>query len=96
MYAYPAASAAFVKVAGADFGKRPPKTFKASVASAATGGRLDVRSGSLDGPLIATIEVAQTGGEGVWVGEDARIPNTRGIRKDVVLPSKSVTVLELT
>jgi arabinoxylan arabinofuranohydrolase len=66
MYIYPAASASFVKVAGVDFGKRPPKSFKASVASAGTGGRIDVRSGSLDGPLIATIEVAQTGGEHVW------------------------------
>jgi len=66
MYIYPAASASFVKVAGVDFGKRPPKAFKARVASASTGGRIDVRSGSLGGSLIATIEVAQTGGEGVW------------------------------
>ena len=66
MYVYPAASPSFVKVAGVDFGNRPPKSFKASVASAGTGGRIDVRSGSLGGPLIATIEVAQTGGEHVW------------------------------
>jgi hypothetical protein len=66
MYVYPAASASFVKVAGVDFGKRPPKSFKARVASAGTGGRIDVRAGSPGGPLIATIEVAQTGGAGVW------------------------------
>jgi arabinoxylan arabinofuranohydrolase len=66
MYVYPSASASFIKVAGVDFGKRPPITFMASVASASAGGRIDVRSGSLDGPLIASIDVPQTGGANVW------------------------------
>lgn len=66
VYVYPVAAPAYVKVAGVDFGKAPPAIFKAGVASAAAGGRIEVRAGSLQGPLVAAIEVPDTGGEGTW------------------------------
>lgn len=71
MVVVPVASPSFVKVAGVDFGKRAPKSFKASLASAGTGGRLEVHAESPGGPLVAAIEVAPTGGDAVWQTQSA-------------------------
>jgi arabinoxylan arabinofuranohydrolase len=66
MVVVPAASPSFVKVAGVDFGKEAPKTFTASLASAAEGGKIEVHADAPSGPLVATVDVAATGGDAVW------------------------------
>lgn len=66
MVVYPVGPRAYVKVAGVDFGARGPRTFKASVASASPGGHIDVRTGSPQGALVASMDVPATGGADVW------------------------------
>jgi hypothetical protein len=53
-------------VAGVDFGRKGPKTFKVSVASEVSGGKIEVRAGSPQGRLIATVEVPATGAVSAW------------------------------
>lgn len=66
MVVYPVGPRAYVKVAGVDFGARGPRTFKASVASANPGGHIDVRAGSPQGTLVASVDVPATGGPDTW------------------------------
>lgn len=66
MYVYPLGPRAYMKVAGVDFGPGTPRTFKASVASTSDGGKIEVRAGSPNGPLIAKVDVPATGGEDIW------------------------------
>lgn len=56
----------YIQLANVDFGKNGPKTFGASVASALRGGTIEVRTDSVDGPVIATLEVRGTGGWENW------------------------------
>jgi arabinoxylan arabinofuranohydrolase len=77
MYVYPVGPRAYVKVVGVDFGARGPRTFKANVASAGPGGHLDVRAGSPQGALVATVDVPATGGPDVW--------------KELTVPASAVT-----
>ncbi|MDE6394522.1 MAG: glycoside hydrolase family 43 protein [Duncaniella sp.] len=56
----------FIKVANVDFGKKAPKTFGASLASALRGGTLEVHTDSIAGPVIAEISISTTGGWENW------------------------------
>lgn len=56
----------YVKVSNVDFKSGGPRTFGASVASALRGGRIEVRTDSIDGPLKATLNVPGTGGWEEW------------------------------
>ncbi len=56
----------YIRLANVNFMSGGPKTFGASVASALRGGTIEVRIDSLDGPLVATLEVAGTGGWENW------------------------------
>jgi hypothetical protein len=77
MVVYPVGPRAYVKVAGVDSGARGPRTFKASVASASPGGHIDVRAGSPQGTLVASVDVPATGGPDAW--------------KELAVPASGVT-----
>lgn len=55
----------YIMVSNAKF-KGVPMTFGASVASALRGGQIEVRVDSLDGPVVATVDVPGTGGWENW------------------------------
>ena len=56
----------YIKLQSVDFGRKVPRTFTACVASALRGGSIDVRIDSLEGQLIARLEVGHTGGWEQW------------------------------
>ena len=56
----------YIKVAGVDFGAAGPKTFTADLASAETGGIIELHLDKPDGPLIGKLAVAATGGSDDW------------------------------
>jgi hypothetical protein len=84
MYITPVAARAYVQVAGVDFGRKGPKMFTASVASEAPGGKIEVRAGSPEGTLIATVEVPATGGASAWRSVTVPAANVTGVQ-DVYL-----------
>jgi hypothetical protein len=59
------ANKSYIKVNGVDFGKGAAR-FTANVASGDNGGSIELRLDRVDGPVIATLPVAQTGGWDVW------------------------------
>ena len=56
----------YIKLQNVDFGKLPPRTFTARVASGLRGGKIEVRLDSLGGTLLGTLEVPATGGWEQW------------------------------
>ena len=56
----------YTKVREVNFGDKSPKRFTATVASALRGGVLEVRTDSINGPLIAELAVPTTGGWECW------------------------------
>lgn len=56
----------YIKLQAVNFGRKVPRTFTASVASALRGGSIDVRIDSIDGKLIARVDVPHTGGWEAW------------------------------
>lgn len=56
----------YTKLANVNFMSGGPKTVGTSVASALRGGQIEVRMDSLDGPVVATIDVPGTGGWENW------------------------------
>lgn len=56
----------YIKVANVSLKGGVPQSFGASVASALRGGRIEVRLDSITGPVIATMDVAGTGGWENW------------------------------
>ena len=66
----------YIKLQAVNFGKKVPRTFTASVASALRGGSIEVRIDSLEGKVIARLDVPHTGGWEKWKEEvyDIRTP----------------------
>lgn len=56
----------FMKVRCVDFGKKAPKTFKASVATGLSASILEVRLDSINGKELTTLKVDRTGGWNAW------------------------------
>lgn len=56
----------YLKIANADFGKGGMKKFGAAVASALRGGAIEVRLDSVEGPVLAELNVPGTGGWETW------------------------------
>lgn len=56
----------WLKVRAVDFGKEPPATFSASLATGLGGGILEVHVDSIGGVKLATIQVPRTGGWQRW------------------------------
>lgn len=74
----------WVKIAGADFGEKGAKKFLARVASAEQGGNIELRIGSLDGKLIGTCKVENTGGWQQWKDASCEVSGATGVQ-DVYL-----------
>ena len=55
----------YIKVAGVDFGEGADK-FTASVASASSGGNIELHLDSKTGPVVGTLKVSETGGWQKW------------------------------
>lgn len=71
----------WIKVRAVDFGQEgAPKSFLACVASEEDGGLIEVRLDALNGNVIATIQVPNTGAEDAWKEVEAQIRSRRPIK----------------
>ncbi|MEG3635113.1 family 43 glycosylhydrolase [Micromonospora palythoicola] len=69
----------YIKVKGVAFGTGAT-TFSARVASATSGGRIEVRLDSTSGPLVGTCTVAGTGGWQTWTTTSCGVSGATGTR----------------
>ena len=70
----------WVRVVGLDFGTKSAKKFSARVASAGQGGSIELRLGSLDGRLIGTCKVEDTGSWQTWKTVSCEVADATGIQ----------------
>jgi hypothetical protein len=70
----------YIKVAGVDFGKAGAKTFMASVANGTQRSVIELRLDRIDGPMIGTMQVGETGAPGHWQEKAADISGASGVR----------------
>lgn len=68
----------YIKVRSVDFGKGA-KSFEASVASASTGGKIEIRTGSPTGELLGTCLVKPTGGATMWKVQSCKVNSVKGV-----------------
>ena len=69
----------YIKVRSVDFGPRGAMGFAVCVASDAAGASIDVRLDSVDGLLVASVAVLDTGGPGQWKVRQASVSRAKGI-----------------
>jgi hypothetical protein len=67
-----------IKVRSVDFGKGA-KSFDASVASASSGGKIEIHIDSISGSLLGTCIVDNTGDWQKWVTKSCKIIKTKGV-----------------
>ncbi|HHX57333.1 MAG TPA: family 43 glycosylhydrolase, partial [Clostridiales bacterium] len=67
----------YIKVSGADF-KDGATSFTASVSSATNGGKIEIRLNGVDGKLIGTCNVAETGGWQTWENVECDVSEVVG------------------
>jgi arabinoxylan arabinofuranohydrolase len=72
----------WISVRGVDFGAAGAKTFRARVASTASGGAIEVRSGSPTGTRLATCSVPATGPQ-TWATTTCNVSGATGVVKDL-------------
>jgi arabinoxylan arabinofuranohydrolase len=71
---------AYIKVKDVDFREHGASAFTARVGTTHNDGvTMEVRTGSLTGPLLCTIKVPLTGGDDRWNLQQANIPKTNGV-----------------
>lgn len=68
----------YIKVRSVDFGKCAKK-FTAGVASASSGGKIEIRIDGKDGNLIGTLVVNGTGGDQIWKTVSCKVGKTKGV-----------------
>jgi arabinoxylan arabinofuranohydrolase len=68
----------YIKVKGVDF-KTGAKSFEARVASAASGGSIELRLDTVTGPLVGTCAVAGTNGWQTWATKSCDITGASGV-----------------
>ncbi|TCO10668.1 glycoside hydrolase family 43 protein [Natronoflexus pectinivorans] len=68
----------YIKVRDVDFG-RGARNFKASVASGRAGGNIEIRIGGVDGELLGTCKVENTGGDKNWAVKSCKVKRVRGV-----------------
>jgi hypothetical protein len=68
----------YLKVRNVDFGKGAKK-FEASVASASAGGKIEIRTGSAEGPLLGVCEIKNTEGYNSWKKQSVKIKKVEGV-----------------
>jgi beta-xylosidase len=73
-------------VRSVDFGKGA-KNFEANVASASQGGKIEIRLGNINGELLGTIEVKNTGGWHNWATVSGKVKKVTGVQ-DICLVFK--------
>lgn len=71
----------WVAVGNADFGSAGAASFKANVASAAAGGKIEIRLNSVTGPLVGVLTVPSTGGWQNWQEVETTVSGATGIHK---------------
>jgi hypothetical protein len=74
---------AYIEVRNVDFGATGARSFMASLSSTAklkqaTGAKIEIRLGKLDGPLIGTLPVSGTAGQ--WKPQSTRISGASGVQ----------------
>jgi arabinoxylan arabinofuranohydrolase len=69
---------AFIKIKGADFGTGAA-TFNARVASAASGGNIELRLDSAKGKLVGNLVVSGTGGAQTWTTKSCQVSGASGV-----------------
>ncbi len=67
----------WIKIAGVDFGKKGARKVSARVLSAATDCQIELRLDSLEGDVVATLEVGATGED--WKTVDSKVKGVKGI-----------------
>lgn len=70
----------YIKVRSVHFGNGARK-FKACVASASKGGRIEIRIDGVDGRLLGVCKVKSTGGWNNWTSIDCRVKNEMGVHE---------------
>jgi arabinoxylan arabinofuranohydrolase len=70
----------WVRVVGVDFGSKGAKKFTARVASAGQGGDIELRLGGVDGKLIGTCKVVNTGGGQQWKDVSCEVTGATGVQ----------------
>ncbi len=78
MCVYPTRANAFIKVKGVDFGNGA-RSFTASVAAAAKGGKIELRLDSPTGARIGVCMVPNTGGATQWTTASCRVEHATGV-----------------
>ncbi|MDA3927655.1 MAG: glycoside hydrolase family 43 protein [Prolixibacteraceae bacterium] len=73
----------YIKVRSVDFGKGSRK-FEANVASALSGGSIEIRIDDKNGNLLGTLELTNTGGDQIWKTLACKIEKIKGVH-DVYL-----------
>lgn len=69
----------YIKVANVDFGDAGARSYSANVASEAQGGTIEIRLDKLDGPLVGTLAVPNTGGWEIWKYQTTAVTDAKGI-----------------
>lgn len=69
----------YIKVANVDFGDAGAGSYSASVASEAQGGNIEIRLDKLDGTLVGTLAVPNTGGWETWKTQTTAITDAKGV-----------------
>lgn len=69
----------YIKVAGVDFGKAGTTRFVASVANGTPKSSIELRLDRVDGPLIGTLAVGETGAPGQWQEKTTSVSNATGV-----------------
>lgn len=69
----------YIRVKGVDFGSDGAKSFDARVASATSGGSIEIHIDTLTGPIVGTCAVSGTSGWQTWTTKSCTISNAKGV-----------------
>ncbi len=72
-------SGAYIEVRGLDFGDERERSFAASVSSVSGGGSLELHLDRVDGPVIGSLKVPDTGGWDKWKIVQTRVSHAAGV-----------------
>lgn len=70
----------WIRIRGVDFGSSGASVFAARVASAASGGAIELRLGSVSGTLIGTLTVPATGSAQTWSTVTCNVTGATGVQ----------------
>lgn len=73
------ANGSYIKVAGVDFGNNLASSFTASVASGSKGGEMELHLDRVDGPVIGSLPVSNTGGWYAWKTQTVPVSSAAGV-----------------